>query len=257
MFAIRDRLVDYHVHSSHSIDGRSSIDEMCRRAIELKIEAIGFCEHVEFEPSDPGLSFFNYDRYSEAIERVRSTYADKLIVRKGVEIDYSHTHEKQIREWIKDKDFDFKMGAVHYVDNVAFDLQERLMIPPNEAVRKYYTKIKHAAQSRLFDVIGHFDFIRSYVPPNCDSTTVGSEIIDMAFEQMISNKVHLEINSRRRANRDPFPSRELIQRYLDRGGELFSFGSDAHSTQTLGVGVTDAMDLLRSLKPSVIHILFE
>ena len=257
MFATWDRLVDYHVHSTQSIDGRSSIDDMCRRAIELKIEEIGFCEHVEFEPSDTGLTFFNYDRYSEAIGLARSKYANTLIIRKGVEIDYNQTHDNQIREWIKDKDFDFKLGSVHYINHIAFDLHEKLNIPPKEAVRKYYTEIKHAAQSGLFDVIGHFDLVRSYVPPDCDPTAIGSDTIDMAFEQMIANKVHLEINTRRKGSGETFPPRGLILRYLDRGGELFSFGSDAHSAQSLGIGITQAMDLLHTLKPSSIHILFE
>lgn len=251
------RLVDYHVHSTQSVDGRSSVDEMCSRAIELKLDEIGFCEHVDFEPDDPGFGFFDYRRYSEAIDLARSKYADKLTIRKGVEIDYSREYEYQIRTWLEDKDFDFLVGSIHYVDHIALDLRRELDMPPHAAARKYYAKVRQAVDTRLFNVIGHFDFIRSYISGGSDLASMASDIIDMAFERMISNSVHLEINSRRKLDRDPFPSRRLILRYLDKGGELFSFGSDAHSARSLGTGITQSMDLLRSLRPKAVHSLFD
>jgi len=250
-------LVDYHVHSTHSVDGRSSIDEMCRRAVELRLAEIGFCEHVDFEPDDPGFGFFSYERYSEAIDLARSKYADELTIRKGVEIDYSHTYENQIRTWLEDLEFDYRVGSVHYIDHIALELHRKPTMPPETAVTKYYMKIKHAAESRLFNVIGHFDFIRSYTSLESNKASTASDSIDAALERIVANKMHLEINSRRRADREPFPSRRLIQRYLDKGGELFSFGSDAHSAQLVGAGIVQSMDLLHSLQPKAIHILFE
>jgi len=250
-------LVDYHIHSTHSVDGRSSIDEMCRRAVELRIVEIGFCEHVDFEPGDPGFGFFSYERYSESIDLARSKYADELTIRKGVEIDYSRTYENQIRAWLEDLDFDYRVGSVHYIDHTALELRTKLTMPLETAVTKYYMKIRHAAESRLFNVIGHFDFIRSFTPSRSNEASAVSDIIDGALERTVANRVHLEINSRRRADREPFPSRRLIQRYLDKGGELFSFGSDAHSAQLVGAGIAQAMDLLRSLEPKAIHTPFE
>lgn len=255
MSHISHRLIDYHVHSTYSVDGRSSIDEICQRAVELKFSEVGFCEHIDFEPSDPGFGFFDYDGYSEAIDSARSRYAGKLVIRKGAEIDYGYSYEPQIKAWIEGKEFDFLVGSVHYVDHTAFDLQRELTMPPEIVTRKYYTKTAQAAESRLFSVIGHLDFIRSYVPPGHDLEQ--SDMIDLTFERIIANRIHLEINSRRRWNREPFPSRSLIQKYLDKGGTLFSFGSDAHSAQHLGIGITQAMDLVRNLKPKEAHVLFE
>ena len=251
------RLVDYHVHSTHSIDGRSSMDELCRRAIELKLDEVGFCEHVEFEPSDPALNFFVYERYSEAIDQARSRYAGKLTIRKGAEVDYGFDSEANIRAWLEGKDFDYLVGSVHYVDHVAFDLHKNLPMPPITAAKKYYLKMRQAAESKLFNVIGHFDLIRNCLPVGLDGTSAASTLIDGAFERMAVNKICLEVNSRRRENREPFPSRRLIRRYLEKGGELFSLGSDAHSARTLGVGVVQAMEILRDITTKPIHMLFE
>ncbi len=82
-------------------------------------------------------------------------------------------------------------------------------------------------------------------------------MIDSTFEKMITNGVYLEINSWRRTDQQPFPCKELIQRYLMKEGKLFSFGSDAHSWQQLAVGIIQVKDLLLNLKPRNIHVLFE
>jgi len=251
------RLVDYHVHSKLSVDGESSVDDLCSRALELEVVEIGFSEHVEFEPKDPGFGFFDYERYHETLDRAESQYGGKLTIRRGVEVDYNHEHEIQIQEWLEGKDFDFVMGAVHYIDHIAFDLGWNDSIPVKVAVEKYYTKIRQAVESGLFNVIGHLDLIRDCFSTDLKSIPEVTEIIDATLKAMTSNGVHLEINSRRRTGHEPYPSKSLIMRYLDKGGELFSFGSDAHSTQQLALGIPEAIDLLHSLRPKVIHTLFE
>jgi histidinol-phosphatase (PHP family) len=254
---VSSRLVDYHVHSKYSIDGRSSIDDLCRRAVRLGLVEIGFSEHVEFEPEDSGFGFFDYQRYSEALDQARSRYNEGLRIRKGVEVDYNHEYEGKIREFLIGKDFDFVTAGVHYIDHIAFDLNKNLKMTPEKAVQKYYTKIRQAIDSGLFNVIAHFDLIRDYIPLRPDTVSPTIEIIDAVLDEMVAKRVYLEINSRRTADRDPYPSRSLIQRYLAKGGQLFSFGSDAHSTLQLGVGIMEAMNLLNDMEPRNIRILFE
>lgn len=256
MSAVSRGFVDYHVHSTQSVDGRSSVDDMCRQAMKLGLSEIGFCEHVDFEPDDPGFGYFNYERYTKVIDTARSEYSERLLIRKGVEVDYSPEYENQIREWVKDKSFDFLVGSVHYIGHIAFDLRMELPINPEDVVKEYYAKIKRAVESRLFNVIGHLDFVRAYVPSESSQTSTASDLIDSVLEGIVTERMYLEINSRRRNNREPFPSRRLIQRYLDKGGERFSFGSDAHSTRQLGIGIAEAVGLLKSLRPDALQVLF-
>lgn len=257
MLSAPRRLVDYHVHSRYSIDGRSSVDEMCRQAIRLGLAEIGFCEHVDFQPQDHGVDFLDYEKYSEGLDRARSQYGSKLTIRKGAELDFSPMYLRQIREWLDGKTFDFLMGSVHYVDDIAVDLGNGLKMHPEIAIRKYYLWVSEAAKSRLFNVIGHLDLIRREVPSNQDPIAPALDVIDSMFTQMVRDGVYLEINSRRRTDQEPFPCRRLIQEYLKCGGELFSFGSDAHSSQHIAAGVPQAMNLLRSLEPKTVRVLFQ
>ena len=76
------RFVDYHVHSLHSICGKSTIFEMCQMAIELGLVGIGFSDHMDFEPKDLGFAFFNYDNYSSEIESAQEVLHQVLPIRK-------------------------------------------------------------------------------------------------------------------------------------------------------------------------------
>ena len=255
MSSILRRLVDYHVHSFHSIDGHSSIDEMCSQAVRLGLAEIGFCDHVDFTPN--GLGLIDYERYSEELDKARSQYGGELTIRKGIEVDYNRTYHAQIEEWLDEKHFDFLLGSVHYVDDFIFDLGRKPGMSAETMIRKYYTRVRDAVESKLFNIVGHFDIIRGYIPTDQDPISLASDIIDSTFENMIANGVYLEINSWRRTDREPFPCKDLIQRYLKKEGKLFSLGSDAHSWQQLAVGIIQVRDLLLNLKPRNMRMLFE
>lgn len=107
------RFVDYHVHSNHSSDSDVALVEICKRAIQLGIVEIGFSEHVDLDPRNWGYKYFDYERYSSDIRKARELFGDQLVVRKGIEVDYQHWFEKNIREWLRDKEFDYVIGSVH------------------------------------------------------------------------------------------------------------------------------------------------
>jgi histidinol-phosphatase (PHP family) len=191
------------------------------------------------------------------IEQARREYDGRLRIRKGVEVGYCPKYEAESRKWLERKDFDYVIGAIHYIDDIAFDLRRDLGIPPNVAIKKYFAEIRQAAESGLFDVIAHFDLIRDYLSADHYQLAQATELIDAAFELMVSENVCLEINSRRSVEGETYPSRELISRYVEKGGRLFSIGSDAHSVSEFGVGVVEAMKVLNNLKSGTSHVLFE
>jgi len=41
---------DIHIHSNHSCDAKSTIDEMCQAAINKQLDIICFTEHVDLNP---------------------------------------------------------------------------------------------------------------------------------------------------------------------------------------------------------------
>jgi len=243
------RIVDYHVHSDLSFDGSSTMLEICEKAVKLNMKEIGFTDHMDFNPRDLGYGFFEYEKYSSEIEGARSVFGEKIIIRKGIEIDYQSHYEDDVRRWLGDKEFDYAIGSVHYIndENVRYLLSKR---PVNEVLEDYVDEVLHSIKSGLFDVIGHFtaDFIRHLafgIGVKSDLLTSEKDVL----REIVANELYLEVNTKelRGAYRETLPSKRIIEEYIKCGARLFSVGSDAHSTEDVGYGINHVMQSLEKL----------
>jgi len=258
---LRRGIVDYHVHSNQSCDGKSSISEMCQKAIELGIEEIGFSEHVDFEPKDWGFGYFNYDRYTSGIKNAKESLGNRLVIRKGVEIDYQRFFEDDIREWLQNKKFDFIIGSVHYLDHEIIGGQLIGRKDLRRIYNDYFSEVTHSIQSGLFDVVGHFDLVARYVDSRRSELKNFDhhERIRTILEEVMRNKIYLEINSKglREEYGDTMPSRKIVDRFIENGGKLISIGSDAHSTEEIGSGIREILLFLTNYDGNKLELLFE
>jgi histidinol-phosphatase (PHP family) len=255
------KTVDYHVHSTFSCDGRSSIFELCQKAVELGIAEIGFSEHVDFDPTDWGYGFFNYDTYSSEIKRVQEFFEGKLVIHKGVEIDYQRCFEIKIKSWLRDKRFDFTIGSVHYLDHQIIGQQ---LVAKGDLSRKYdayLDEVTKSVESGLFDIIGHFYLLRRYAESQRSELddSYHKEKVKRILKRIMEERTYLEINSKglREGHGEPIPTRKTVNEYIEDGGRLVSIGSDAHSVKELGNGVKEILDYLSQYDERHLEILFE
>ena len=93
---------DLHVHSTCSVDGKSSMDEHCEAAIGIGLGAICFTDHWDFDEQDAGFGRFDYDEYTGLVEAAKAKYAGRLAVFKGVDIDYHQRFEDESRAALAD-----------------------------------------------------------------------------------------------------------------------------------------------------------
>jgi histidinol-phosphatase (PHP family) len=259
---IKTGLVDYHIHSTFSYDGRSSINDLCERAVELKFREIGFSEHVDFDPSDKGFGFFNNDKYESAVKKTQQLFKDKLVIRRGVEIDYQTRFENQIRDWIRGKSFDFVIGSVHYIQGEIIDQHLLAKRSLKEVYEKYFAEVQNSIDCCLFNIAGHLDVVRKYASDQIirRRNTEYQMMLDSILEGIIDRKIFLEINTKpfelRHDFHDTLPSKKAIRRYLDRGGKRFSIGSDTHIKDELGNGIKEMFDFLMRNSQKNIVLLF-
>ena len=258
----KTKLVDYHVHSTFSCDGRSSINDFCKKAIELKFREIGFSEHVDFDPSDEGFGFFNYENYQSAIKEAQLLFKGKLVIRKGVEVDYQKRFEDQIRDWLPGKNFDFVMGSVHYIKGEIINQQLLAKKNLKEIYREYFDEIQGSIESRLFNVVGHLELVRKYTSNRAiqQRDIEYKEKLESILVEIRDKKMFLEINSKlsvlRRGFLEMMPSKETVRRYFSCGGKRVSIGSDAHSKEELGSGVKETFDFLAKSSKTDVNVLF-
>ena len=50
MVKVNGMLIDYHVHPDYSTDAQGTIDEYCRKALEIGLDEICFTTHYEPDP---------------------------------------------------------------------------------------------------------------------------------------------------------------------------------------------------------------
>lgn len=251
-------LVDYHLHSTYSADGISSIDAFCQRALELGFVEIGFCEHADFDPRDPYYDYFDYAAFRRQIEVQRERYGHSLTVQAAVEVTYQASREEEIALFLADKRLDYVVGSVHLVEDegdwamiseagyCGRYFAQRTM---QAAYRPYFDELRQAVASGLFDLIGHFDLVKRYGVGYYglfDPAVFAGEIHDI-LKLMVEKGVGLEINTSGlcQAPQETYPGLAILKCYRRLGGEILTVGSDAHSAADLGRGIAQAVALAR------------
>ena len=83
-----------------------------------------------------------------------------------------------------------------------------------------------------------------------DSYKKYSDQIDAILEYLIKQGKGLDLNSKVLAYTDmdllPNPCPEIIKRFKDMGGEIITFGSDAHSPDRVATHFEDMVDMVKS-----------
>ncbi len=230
--------IDYQVHSVRSHDGKATIREQCRAAIDRGLDEIGFSEHKDFDPQDPAVDYFEYGPYREEIEAARAEFGDRLTIRMGVEIDYQRWFEDRIADYLATHAFDFVLGSVHYVDRTMLMTPEYVHgRTAQEAYALYFEAVHDSVRCGLFNIVAHMEYanrrgVPAYGP--YDPTPYREQVTGL-FQEMIARGTALEINTAglRQGAGHTYPCAEHIALYASLGGRHLTIGSDAHQPQDL------------------------
>ena len=249
-------LADSHVHTKFSADSEGDMFDMCKTAINKGLSYICFTEHVDYNQFDASYHYFNYDKYSDAIERCRERVGDRLHILSGIEFGEPHIYQKEFEEITKKK-FDVVMAAVHYIgkDKVGihwFDETYEYVKPlmkdyTNERIfHEYYEELLQVAKLGGFDVLAHLDNPKRYLKESGHE----EELIDKILLELVNAGIAIEINtsSLRRGYHECTPDAEMLKKYLALGGNRVSIGSDAHNYCEVAANFDYAVKLVRDHK---------
>ena len=91
---------------------------------------------------------------------------DRVPVKLGIEIDFFQDDARKTREFIRKHPFDYVTGYVHVIGNWIFDepseMHEFSKKDTWQVYDEYFSLVRSAASSRLFDVLGHPDLIKIF-----------------------------------------------------------------------------------------------
>jgi len=255
-------LLDLHVHSTCSVDSETGIGDYVRRARDLGLVEIGFCEHVDLDPRDMGYGHTDpahYDREIASARAKASVWASDLLIRQGIELNYQSGREDEVRAWLAVRPWDYVVSSVHLVDYAdgwaiisepgaikayfATHSQRQAYLP-------YFEELLRAARSGLGDVLGHLDLIKRYGAVHYGPFDPGAYEgeIRAVLRAAVESGMGLEINTSglRQPPGEPYPTLPILRWYRQVGGEVLITGSDAHQAADLGAGIAEGLDLARA-----------
>ncbi len=238
-----------HTHLCHHAEGVPL--DLAARAAELGLREIGVSEHNPMMRDD-------FDRwhmyesklgeYLAGIEEARRRYP-QVRVRAALEVDFIPGHEEWIRGLAGRYAWDYFIGSVHYVQG-GWDIDNPERLAEWRARRafdvwsEYFDRLTKAAESGLFQIIGHADLPKKFgFVPTEDCTPLFERFLDAAARHGVA----IEINTAglRKDCREMYPSPAFLRLASARGVGL-TFGSDAHQPGEVGMAFGDAVALARA-----------
>lgn len=243
---------DYHMHTPLCHHAAGEPVDYARRAVETGLTEIGFSDHSPMLRDDFDNWRMRNDQLAEYVEKVRRAQKDfpQLTIRLALEVDYLPGQEEWIRDLAAREPWDYFIGSVHYVsDSWAIDdpskLSEWKHRDSFEVWSAYFERLTWAAESGLFEIIGHTDLPKKFGhKPTQDCAPLYETFLTAARKHDCA--IELNTAGLRKECREIYPSRDILQRAFEKGVAI-TFGSDAHAPGEVGMNFAEAIQLARSV----------
>ena len=242
--------VDYHHHTKFSFDGKDGLMDICKAAIENKLNEICFTEHFDVDPKDVSYGVLDYNKYHNEIEKCKMMFKGQLIIRRGLEIGEPHLKEyiDNLKEELSKMSLDFIIGSVHNINSVKLRLT-MLGKSKHEIYLDYFNELLEMVKVADIDVIGHLDLMKRYAYVDNGNyifkeyESIIEDILKIAVDRNIG--VELNTSGLRNEVNEIYPKAEVLKLYRRLGGDIITIGSDSHSIKDCSANCTIAYDLAR------------
>lgn len=235
---------DFHLHSSHSGDSATPMEDMIRQGLHLGLTHMCFTEHNDFDfplssHVPENIFLLEPDPYLYDVIRFREKYADRINILFGVELGLQLQSVRKNAVLAKSYDFDFIIGSAHVCDNMDPYYPEYYEgRTEEEAYGRYFQSIlENIKKFSNFDILGHLDYVVRYGPTKDANYSYEkySDILDAILKHLIENGKGIEINTGgvKSGLKELHPCTAVIKRFRELGGEIITIGSDAHKLEQL------------------------
>ena len=237
-------MFDQHVHSNFSFDSNEELENYINVSNKNDIVTT---EHLDF--ANPIINYedssINYLKYIEEIDSLNKKYSNKFF--SGIEIGYTPNSEKRIEDFLKDKNFNLKLLSIH--QNGLFDYMcvNKKLISLEALIQEYFEQMIQALESSIeFNVLAHFEYgIRIVDISVTDFDSLASKFLNKIIELIVKKEIAFEVNTKsmykyKKENLYSY----MIEKYLKKGGKLFTLGSDAHNIKDYAYRFDEARKFL-------------
>jgi len=239
-------MFDQHVHSSFSFDSNEDLENYINVSNNSDIITT---EHLDFE--NPIINYkdslFDYLKYVGQVENLNKRYPNKFF--SGIEIGYTQKTEKRIEEFLKDKNFNLKLLSIHQNGNYDYMCVNKKLISLEVLIQEYFEQMIQALESSIeFNVLAHFEYgLRMIDISVTDFDNLASVFLNKIIELIVKKEIAFEVNTKsmykyKKENLYSY----MIEKYIKKGGRLFTLGSDAHNIKEYAYKFDEAKKFLLS-----------
>ena len=237
-------MFDQHVHSNFSFDSNEDLENYINVSNKNDIVTT---EHLDF--ANPIINYedssIEYLKYIEEITSLNKKYSNKFF--SGIEIGYTPNSEKKIEDFLKDKNFNLKLLSIHQNGLYDYMCVNKKLISLEALIQEYFEQMIQALESSIeFNVLAHFEYgIRIVDISVADFDSLASKFLNKIIELIIKKEIAFEVNTKsmykyKKENLYSY----MIEKYLKKGGKLFTLGSDAHNIKDYAYKFDDARKFL-------------
>ena len=237
-------MFDQHVHSNFSFDSNEALENYINVSNKNDIVTT---EHLDF--ANPVINYedssINYLKYIEEIDSLNKKYSNKFF--SGIEIGYTPNSEKRIEDFLKDKNFNLKLLSIHQNGIYDYMCVNKKLISLEALIQEYFEQMIQALESSIeFNVLSHFEYgIRIIDISVIDFDSLASKFLNKIIELIVKKEIAFEVNTKsmykyKKENLYSY----MIEKYLKKGGKLFTLGSDAHNIKDYAYKFDEARKFL-------------
>ena len=247
-------LTNLHTHTSFC-DGKNTVEEMVRAAIEMGFSSLGFSGHAKTDIS-AGYCMRDPEGYIDAVLAAKEKYKKEIDIFLGIE-EEAHSPVDRSR-------FDYIIGSLHYyfvggehfpVDSSREKTQraiDALGGDPLRAAEVYFEYFTDYILRRKPDVIGHFDLLTKFDEmgePFFLGTKGYAEMARKYLEMAAASGCIFEVNTgaiSRGYRKTPYPTEDLLH-LIKKLYCKIALTSDCHAAENLTCAFEETRALLREV----------
>ena len=247
-------LIDTHLHSLISYDGKDHRADLARTAAQLGIQALCFTDHYELVQDKAGLSapwdWTETRKEHQAALALKDLPVELLY---GIEIGNAHENPECARLALSEPGLDFAIGSIHFA-TPKLNREDHYFVSFTSAQQcrlyldDYLTAIEEMVLWDGYDSVGHIPYPLRYMRER-DGVEIGLTDFEDRLRYILSmvaqNGKAIEVNSCRSQNLMAEYG-WLLGLFREEGGEYVTVGTDSHCCAHMGKGLAESNALLEA-----------
>ncbi len=259
-------LYNFHSHSHHC-DGKESMEEYVKAAIEKKFKAFGFSAHSPLPfPNEWSLTPEAFKNYVQEARQLIEKYGNEIDLYLGLEIDYIPGHSEDFAGFMKNTPLDYCIGSIHLVrhtesgkiwfidgpiEGYINGVNEIFEGDYRAAVTAFYRQTIDMVNTQKPDVVGHIDKVKMHNKQRWFSTSEKwyQDLIDETLETVAESGSIVELNTRgvySNKTDEYFPSTDIVKKCFDLKIPMM-VNTDAHHPSQLDMHFNEGHKLLKEI----------